>query len=53
MQSDKKNPRVSWSPEELKLLFDLIENVPGPGGNKSLKHLLDHSSARDNFLLRE
>ena len=45
--------RLYWSTEELTILTNLIEIVPGPDGKTTVKHLLDNPSARDNMKLRE
>ena len=48
-----ENKRVHWSLEDLQLLKDLMEKMPGPGGQPPVKVLLDKPSARDNLRLHE
>ena len=42
-----ENKRVHWSLEDLQLLKDLMEKMPGPGGQPPVKVLLDKPSVRD------
>ena len=49
--TNKPQPRVTLGQADLNLLCDLIEKVHGPGGQPTLKVLLDNPSAKDNLKL--